>query len=438
MNQNHQQNIESYKKPKRKTLKIILLTILLVILGIGIWVGVSAFTALKKITALSAGNNFLSFLGDSRQTLKGESDGRTNILLLGMGGKSHPGGMLSDTMIVLSINWKTKKLAMISIPRDLYVQIPGYGWSKINAAYSHGEQNAKTTGGGGQVSSEIVSDILDIPIHYFVSLDFEGFKKIVDTVGGIDVYVDKAISDPYYPAANMIDYNPFKISQGQHHLDGETALKYARSRETTSDFDRSERQQKVMVATKEKILTLGFLSNPKKVTDLLTILGKHIKTNLSINEIKSLFESLKDLDTQNITNKVFDTSAESPLTSTSDSRGYIILPKKGMGNYIDLQKIAKNIFNSANTGDFTIEVLNGSGKSGQATKAADTLEEKSYKVAKIDDAEKTYENSIVYNCAGVKADTIVKDIADILNAQQDTKTTCNNYDILVIVGQSAL
>lgn len=434
----NQTHIGVYKKPKRKMLKIIILSIVLIILGVGVWIGISAFSAIKKITAFSAGNNFLSFLGDSRQALKGESEGRTNILLLGMGGKNHPGGQLSDTMIVLSIDWKTKKVAMISVPRDLYVQIPGYGWSKINAAYAHGEQNAKTTGGGGQVSSELISQILDIPIHYFVSLDFEGFKKMVNTVGGVDINVDKAIYDPYYPADNMIDYDPFKISEGEHHMDGALALKYARSRETTSDFDRSQRQQKVMLAVKDKTLSLDILANPKKVTDLLGILGDHIKTSLSINEIKSLFDSLKELDTQNMTNRVLDTSAESPLTSTQDSRGYIILPKKGLGNYTDLQEIAKNIFKTTTTPDITIEVLNGSGKTGMATTAANALKAKGYTVKSIGDAPKTITDSIVYNCGGSDAESTASEIADVLGAQQKTQTLCDNFDIQVVIGQSAL
>jgi LCP family protein required for cell wall assembly len=338
-------------RPKNKILKIIILSLLVAIIGIGVWIGWTAIRSLKKITAVDGGN-FLSFLGDFNQpTLKGQSEGRTNILLMGMGGKSHPGGMLSDTNIVLSIDWATKKVAMLSIPRDLWVKVHGNGFAKLNAAHAYGEQNSKTSGGGGVVASETISKVLDIPVHYYLTIDFEGFKKIVDTVGGVDIYVDKAIYDPYYPANNMIDYDPFKISTGEHHLNGETALKYARSRETTSDFDRSRRQQQVMSAVKEKTLTLNILGNPKKITDLLNIIGGHLKTNMTVGEILSLWDLIKVVDTETMTNKVLDTAVNGPLTSVTDQRGYVVIPRKGEGNFIELQKLAKGIFSAASVAD---------------------------------------------------------------------------------------
>ncbi len=432
-------SVSSYTKPKRKTLKIILLSLLVVILGVGIWFGAAAYNTLKKVTAFSSGKgNLFSFLGDSNQQLKGQSEGRTNILILGMGGTKHPGGLLSDTMIVLSINWKTNKIAMLSIPRDLYVPIPDYGSAKINNAYSHGEQNPKTTGGGGQLASQTVSNVFGIPIHYFVRLDFEGFKKIVDTVGGLDITVEKDLYDPLYPAANMIDYDPFRIKAGPQHMDGDIALKYARSRETTSDFDRSRRQQQVIAALKEKVLTLNILANPKKVSDLMNAVGDHVRTNLSIEEIKSLWDTIKTIDTSNVINKFLDTSADSPLTSTQDSRGYIIIPKKGTNNFTDLQAIAKNIFEEGSSSELQIEVLNGSGKSGVATDYAEELKTKGYNVTKVGDATKTYADSAVYNCDGTKADAAAQKIAEDLKVTPGSKTSCGTIDIQVILGQSTL
>ena len=432
-------SVSAYTKPKRKTLKIILLSLLVIILGVGIWFGAAAYNTLKKITSFSSGKgNIFSFLGDSNQQLKGQSEGRTNILILGMGGTKHPGGLLSDTMIVLSINWETKKIAMLSIPRDLYVPIPDYGSAKINNAYSHGEQNPKTTGGGGELASKTVSNVFGIPIHYFVRLDFEGFKKMVDTVGGVDINVEKDLYDPLYPAANMIDYDPFRIKAGLQHMNGDIALKYARSRETTSDFDRSRRQQQVIAALKEKVLTLNILANPKKVSDLMNAVGDHVRTNLSIEEIKSLWDSIKTIDTTNVINKVLDTSANGPLTSTQDSRGYIILPKKGANNYADLQEIAKNIFEEGSSSELQIEVLNGSGKSGVATDYAAELKAQGYNVAKVGDATKTYVSSAVYNCVGSKADAAAKKIAEDLKVTTSTKTSCGVIDIQIILGQSTL
>lgn len=437
----NQVNISAYKKPKRKVLKIVILSIVLIILGIGVWVAISAFSAIKKITAFSAGNNFLSFLGDSRQTLKGESEGRTNILLLGMGGKNHAGGLLTDSIMVLSIEWKTNKVAMISIPRDLWVTIPGHGSSKINEAYSYGENNSKITGGGGKVASETVGKVLDLPINYFVTVDFEGFKKIVNEVGGLDINVEQNLYDPSYPAANMIDYEPFKMSAGQQHMNGDSALKYVRCRKGTcgDDFGRARRQQQALADLKQKLLDAQILANPKKITDLLGILGEHIRTDMSVNEMKSLFDSSKNFDLSNMINKVFDTAADGPLTSTTSSGGaYIIVPKKGTGNFIELQTIAKNIFKTENSVDLSIELLNGTGQSGQAAAAKKTLEAKGITVEKLGDAPKTSATSIVYNCAGTIAKSTALEIAGILKAQQKTQSSCGNFDIQVVLGQDQL
>jgi LCP family protein required for cell wall assembly len=438
--------LSNYKKPKRKKWKIILISVIAVLLGLGLWLGISAYSAMKKITSLS-GDSLFNVFSKSSQELKGQSEGRTNILLLGMGGTNHPGGTLSDTIMVVSIDWQTKKMAMISLPRDLWVKVPGLGYSKINGAYSYGEQNSKTTGGGGEVSSKVASEVLGVPIHYFLRIDFDGFKKIVDTLGGIDVTVDKAINDPYYPAANMIDYDPFSISAGVHHLDGATALKYARSRETTSDFDRSRRQQQVIKAIKEKAMTLDVLANPKKLTDLMGIIGDHIRTNLSAGEIKSLAGAQKDLDTQNTVSQVFDTAADGPLTSTTDSRGYIILPKKGIGNYADLQEIAKNIFAKSPTevqgattskANSKIEILNASNKSGVATEISNNLKKQGYTVSKIGDATTNYNYSIVYNCGGAGTQTVAQTIAKNLNFRINYKTSCGGMDIQIVAGADYL
>jgi len=433
-------DLSTYTKPKRKTLKIIIISIVVVILGIGLWVGLTAFNAIKKITALSSGNNSLfSFLGDANKSqIKGESEGRTNILLLGMGGKNHPGGNLTDSMILVSIDWKSKKIAMINIPRDLWVQIPGYGSAKINEAYTHGEQNSKTTGGGGQVASDIVSKIFGVPVHYFVTMDFQGFKDIVNSVGGLDINVDKAINDPLYPASDMVHYDPFSISAGMHHMDGDIALKYARSRETTSDFDRSRRQQQVILAIKEKIMSLNILANPKKLTDLMNIVGDHLRMNMSVAEIKSLWDSIKDIDTSNIINEVLDTSADGPLTSSTSSGGaYIIIPKKGANNYTDLQELAKNIFGgSAQSSDLKIEVLNGSNKSGVATSAANKLKTAGYTVANVGDSSTKITNSVVYNCSGSEVGSSVTKIAEMFSATTKTKTNCGTIDIQLVVGSS--
>lgn len=421
------------KKPKRKALKIVLFTILAVILAVGLWVGITAYKAIKKVTALSSGNNsLLSLFTGNQGNLRGQNEGRTNILLMGIGGANHPGANLSDTMQVVSINWQTNQIAMISIPRDLWVKIPDDGYSKINEANSSG---------GGELASTVVSQVLGIPIHYFVTLDFSGFTEIVDTLGGIDVNVPKAIYDRNYPAYDNGPVTTFSISAGPHHMDGALALKYVRSRESTSDFDRSKRQQLVMEAIKTKIMTAGTLANPEKITTLLNSISNHIKMSLGVGDIKSLYEEFKKIDTSQMISKVLDNSTGNVLVSSQTSGGgYILIPKKGIGNYSDIQSIAKNIFSSKDDNlsaksNPVIEVLNGSGVAGRGTTAANTLKANGYKVSSVGTTSKTT-STVVYNCAGSSVEKTAQKIADILNSTVQSKTYCGAIDIEVIIGQN--
>lgn len=434
--------ITVHRSPWKKSLKWLLIFILGIGLGVGAWILFSANSAVRKITTDgSQKSSLFSFLGDGSKLLKGQSDGRTNILLLGMGGSNHPGGTLSDTMIVVSINHKDKKVALLSIPRDLWVPIPGYNHAKINEAYSKGESDKKTTGGGGVLASKVVENVTGLPIHYYIRLDFEGFKKIIDMVGGVDVYVEKDLSDPYYPADNMIDYSPFKITAGTHHLDGAMALKYARSRETTSDFDRSRRQQQVMAALKEKLFSLNILANPKKITDLFNILGDHLRTNMQVDEIMAFWNVGKTLDTANMNSKVLDTAADGPLTASQDYRGYYIYPKKGIDKFEDIQKIAKNMFNEAlaEMSVAKIEVSNGTSQRGTASTVSEFLSSYGYNVTKTDDAQGAYPKTVVYDYSGGKYAKIAQDIAAKLNSQVEIKNTLRSgVDIQVIVGQDYL
>jgi len=429
---NTKQLPENSKKNKKRIVKIILLSIAVIIIVLGVWVGTSAYRAVAKVTSASSSkNSLLSLLKkSSTTTLEGQSDGRTNILFLGEGGGNHPGAALSDTMEVLSINWKTNQMAMLSVPRDLEVNVPGYGYAKIN--------NANATG-GGKLASQVVSQILGIPIQYFVTLNFTGFTDIVNSVGGVDINVPQAIYDPLYPAYDNGPYSLFKLSAGQHHMDGALALKYARSRETTSDFDRAKRQQQIMEALKSKFLSLNFLADPLKVTSLLNTLGGNLLTSLSVNESYALWTEIKGIDSSNIITKVLDDSANNVLTDQTNELGDVLIPKKGLKDYTDLQAVAQGIFSAdsmINTNP-KIEVLNGSGKAGQALSEASTLKTEGYTSVSTNDTTKTV-SSIVYNCGGTPTQAVANKIATELNAFWESQTSCGNFDIKIILGQNIL
>jgi LCP family protein required for cell wall assembly len=360
----------------------------LILVGTAGWLGYSTIVAKNKIITKNSGGGSALFQQSgaiSPDQLTGDTDGRVNILLMGVGGESHPGGTLTDTIQVLSIDTQNHKAAMLSVPRDLYVKIPGFGSAKINSASSFGEQQQK--GSGPNVLKETVSTLLDLPIHYYVQIDFDGFKKIIDSLGGITVTVDKALIDPYYPAPDMIRYAPINIKAGTQTMNGDIALKYARSRETTSDFDRSRRQQIVMQAMKEKALSLGILTNPIKINEMITIAGNHIRTDLQTNEITALAKEIKSIDGSQIITKVLDTAADGPLVGgdNGDGRGWIITPRNGDYSYASLQTIAREIFTNPFLAkeNSKIALKNATGVSGLGNKVSALLKTYGYNVSSV-------------------------------------------------------
>jgi LCP family protein required for cell wall assembly len=203
--------------------------------------------------------------------------GRINILVLGIDTRSELNDPLarSDTLIVLSVDPQAQTAGILSVPRDLQVSLPGYGLQKINAAYFFGEAD-KLPGGGPGLALTAVSQLLDVAIPYYVTVDFAGFRTIVDELGGIDLYVPEAIDDPLYPGPYN-SYIDVQFAPGCQHLDGERALEYARTRHGDSDFARSERQQQVIKAIRAQALALNVL--PQYVS-LLSGLGDSITTNI--------------------------------------------------------------------------------------------------------------------------------------------------------------
>jgi len=282
--------------------------------------------------------------------LQGESDNRINILLLGLdGGERKSGTYLTDTIILASIDPHTYRASLLSIPRDLYVQIPHTDYhTKINALYTYGLKNAELDSPQAvELIRQAVEEITGQKIPYYIIVDFAGFKEVIKILDGIDITVPEDIKDTRYPGPNY-SYETFEIKKGPHHLDAETALKYARVRHTKGgDFGRAERQQQIMTAVRQKALSLKLLSNPQKIIELSKVLGDHIKTNLDKYEIWRLIELTKDINPQQITTKVLDAwSKDSLLRSTHILLGgrpaYVLQPR--IKTYAEIQNLAENIF----------------------------------------------------------------------------------------------
>ncbi|MDF1498280.1 MAG: LCP family protein [Patescibacteria group bacterium] len=265
---------------------------------------------------------------------------RLNILLLGIRGVGDPnGGLLTDTIMVVSIKPKEEKLALISIPRDLYVEIPYHDYNnKINEAYAVG-----TMDGGWQkgleYSTVAVEHVTGLDIHYSMSVDFEAFKEIIDTLGGITI----TLNEPFVET-NQFEEGVIELPKGTQTIDGATALLFARARFSTNDFDRARRQQQVLLAVKEKAFGLGVISNPLKVVSILNSFGNHIKTDAELWEIKDIAEMIKEIDIKETRKKVFDTTNNGYLYSSRDINGaYILLPKGD--NFNNIHGVCRGIFN---------------------------------------------------------------------------------------------
>lgn len=379
---------------KRKFLKILTFAAFFALL---IWAGYFilkiGFTA-KKISINNANPSILenmgavlsSLLPKNRQALNGEESGRINIMLLGTAGKGKPGQNLTDTILMLSFDTKRKKTALFSIPRDLYVNIAGTSFStKINSVYQYGLINNE----GAEPLKKTIEEITGLPIHYFIVLNYEGFKKIINDIGGVTVYVERDLYDPKYPGENY-SYEIFDIKKGTYLMDGETALKYVRERhaDPESDFGRAKRQQRIMQSTKNKVFSIKTLLNPLTLDKLLTDLGDNVKTDISLNEIEGFVEFAEKFDTQNTNGIVLDAWKKNSVLKVSHifSGGvpaFILVPR--VGNFSEVKDLASNIFdldairrrqNEIEKENASITIINQSDYKNLAAKVKDILENK--------------------------------------------------------------
>ncbi|MFH0853016.1 MAG: LCP family protein [bacterium] len=349
--------------------------------------------------SLSLFQHLSELVANRDQPLLGESSDRINILLLGIGGEGHDGAYLADTIILVSIKPSTGQLAMLSIPRDLYVPIPGYNYRKINNANAFGLID-DYPGGGESLTAEVVSEILDMPISYYARIDFSGFEKTVDDLGGITIDVEKSFVDSLYPTENY-GYQTIGFQAGVQEMDGDQALKYVRSRKSTSDFDRSKRQQQVLLGIREKAMSFGTLLNPVKISDVLDDLGAHTRTNLELWEILRLASLIEDFNTKTINNVVLDSGIESPFMADSTPDGaYILRPKAGWDDWSEVQEIANNIFkvNQSKTETASIIVQNGTNRVGLASQTSQLLEHLGFEVIRYENASaRDHQTTLIYD-----------------------------------------
>lgn len=279
-----------------------------------------------------------NFLFASDNLLIGQKEDRINILLLGVGGFGHDGPYLSDTNIIVSIKPGTEEVAMISIPRDLGVQIEKHGIYKINYADAFGE--SKYPGQGGEYARQIFNQTFGLEIPYYIRADFTAFKRLIDDVGGIEIYVKRPFIDQSFPGPDY-SYQTVSFKAGSQFMNGERALQYARSRHGSngenSDFARAKRQQQILAALKDKILSFGTLTNPVTVQKIWESLSGNVVTNLDFGQLMYLVDFFKKFDNSKIKNFVLDDGPEGYLTAyIAPNSMYILAPKSGVFDEINL------------------------------------------------------------------------------------------------------
>lgn len=270
---------------------------------------VDARQGFSDLSAAAGGQQIT--LNDGRSIILVPWDGSSRFTVLMMGLDRRPGetglAYRTDTMLLVSIDPATQGLGVLSIPRDLYVEVPGYSeLQRVNSPMVLGE--LQQPGYGPQLAMQTVQYNLGIRVHDYVAVDFNTFITIVDAIGGIDVNVPYNISDPEYPDMNY-GYDPFYIKAGEHHLDGTTALKYARTRHGDSDFSRAERQQQVMYAIRDRVLNLNMM--PQLITQAPTMwnaVSAGVSTGLTFDQVIQLIWYLKDVSSENIHTGVINES----------------------------------------------------------------------------------------------------------------------------------
>lgn len=433
--------------PKRISLAVLAL----LVIGGGAFAAKTYFSLSKVVQrntgVAAAGLKQELSVGD----LKGEGDGRVNILFLGIGDSGHAGADLTDTVMVTSIDPRTNDVAMLGIPRDLYVKVNARNFDKVNAVHALAEQAKK--GSGPEATKEVVSTTLGIPIHYFIRADFTGLKKAVDTLGGVDINVEQALYDPEYPCdKNEGRMCGMRIAAGQQHMDGATALKYVRCRKGNcgDDFGRAKRQQQVILAMREKALKISTISNPAKISELIGVVGDHLKTDLQVWEIKKLVEIGQKIDPSKVMNNVLDNGPGGLVKTANFGGASVVIPTAGNGNFTAIQEFVRSIFVDGyiKQENAAIEVQNGTTKYYLANQVSNLLKSYRYNVIKTSVADsKNYQQTMIYdysggkkpytlkyleNRFGVKTQAVTPSPSTTPNAKSTSATT--EADIRIIIG----
>lgn len=363
---------------------------------------------------------------------------RVNVVVVGVDKREDDEFARTDTIILVSIDPVGKTIGMMSLPRDLKVTIPGYGPDKINAAYAYGERDKRPGGGTGLLRTTLKSNFqIDVP--YYAEIDFHGFERIVDAFGGVNVDPPYPIVDDAYPTETY-GYVSLYFPAGLQHLDGKSALQYARTRHADTDFGRSQRQQEIILALRQQAVKSNLIN---QFFPMLNILGDSVRTNLPREEVPALANLVSTIP--KITQYTLQDLASEEIGP--DGTSYVHVDQ------VDArQRLRQMIPNAAKVlptptpdAGARIGVRNGTLRDRFAARSVDRLKARGFSSAAVDPTAVTDQtlpmaHTVIYDYSG-KTDTAIL-AAKALGLTEDavfegTGQPPNGVDILIVLGDDA-
>jgi LCP family protein required for cell wall assembly len=367
-----------------------------------------------------------------------EGKERINILVLGIDQREdEQGPWRTDTMMLVSVDPVAQSASMLSIPRDVWVTIPGYREDRINNAHFYGDA-FDYPGGGPALAKKTVQSFIGVPVDHYVRVNFTAFEKLVDLIGGVDIDVPKEIDDPEYPSRTGSGYDPLHIPAGKQHMDGALALKYARFRhDDAGDFGRAQRQQQVLLAVRDQVLRANKLYELiPKAPEIVAMLESAVQTDFSLDEMIRLAKLGTQLKPENITGEVIDENMV--LFATTPDGQQILIPLRD-----EIRKLREELYVSSAPGApaperqaARIVVLNGSPRAGLALQTANALTNQGFRVVRYGNAEHfDYAQTLIVDYVG---GPVAQQLAFALGVPTSTVQintgAHGEYDIQLILG----
>jgi len=442
------------KSARRKT--IVLAVLFTLAVGFIATAGANAsYRSVQNGTSVLSEFSALPVIGDMRRLVFGGGDVSTglttkkddhllNILLLGIGGAGHDGATLTDTIIFLSADLQTKKLGMVSIPRDLAYPVSDGKYEKINALHAYEER--AHPGEGAIYTAEKMSDFFGVPIDHVIRIDFHGFISFIDALGGIDVKVARGFTDTQFPAPDDL-YQTISFKAGQQHMSGTRALQFSRSRHGNngegSDFARSSRQQLVMLAVRSKLLSLQTLGNPQKLADIYTAVTKNIQSDLNAWDMIKLAPLAENFAPSDISKHALSTAPGGLLTDTYINGSYLLFPVRN--DWGPIKSLVQNPLLSneevqtqenVTKAVAKVEIHNGTFQTGYAGSVSSQLGLLGYETMAVGNAgRRDYQQTVIYDLTnGEKSEQLIE-LKRLLHANVSLSSSVSDGTNQVVFGK---